>query len=379
MTSTDSTRIAGARQAATGFSIDGRLVACSPWGPGHIHDSFKSRFETPDGDRFFLHQRLNRDVFRQPKVLMETVQRVSAHQQNRQAERHPGDWRRRTLQLVPSVEGPPFHIDPAGDWWRTFVFIDDTTVLSRLTRQPRQAFSLGACFGEFLADLEPLAIETFPETIPGFHNLHSRLEQLEREVSLDRFARLSSAGACVEELMDLRHIEDRLTQERRQTPVRLTHNDAKLENLLFDSRSGEGLCVTDIDTVMPGLALFDFGDLIRTTALDRREDDVGGSRSADVDWQGVEQVVEGFVSGCPSLSNPELAGLSLGPLVMSYETAIRFLTDYLEGDVYFRTGDPEHNLRRARAQIETLKVLMKIEGEIEGLIQSVRRDPGLAG
>ena len=340
------------------FAVPGELASLEPHTSGLINHSWLARFDAPGGRRRYLLQQINRHVFHHPEEVMENMERVTRHVALHLSREGVRDVERRVLSLVRTREGGTDHRDDAGETWRLVPWIDGTRPIER-ARTEGEARETARAFGRFLAQLRDLPGPPLHETIVAFHDTPARLATLERAVAADRILRSASCRAEVEALLDRRAIASALAlpASRGEIPVRPTHNDAKIANVLFDEATGEALCVVDLDTVMPGLSLHDFGDLARSGVSDSAEDESDLSRVA-VRVPFFEALARGFGEGAgDALSPAERSLLATGAEVIVYEQAIRFLGDHLDGDRYYRTTRPGHNLDRARNQIRLLEEL----------------------
>jgi len=353
------------------FSFAGRWIDGRPHGSGHINDTYAVAFDC-DGRRVrYVLQRINTRVFQDVPALMDNLVRVCAHLGAAAAgEREP---RRRSLTLVPTRDGAPFHRDPAGGCWRAYDFIEGASTFDRI-ESPRQAYAAARAFGEFqrtLADLPPPRLH---ETIPDFHDTRRRFDALEQVIRADPAARAACAAAEIDFARRRERLADGLLELRREgrVPERVVHNDTKLNNVLLDDATGEALCVIDLDTVMPGLALCDFGDLARSATNAAAEDEADPAR-VGMQLPVFAALVEGYCAGAGALFEPaERANLALAARVLTLETGVRFLTDFLAGDVYYKIRRPGHNLDRARNQFALLRSMEEQNAAMERLCRPAK-------
>jgi len=358
--------------ALSRFAVSGPLLSLEPHTSGLINHSWVATVGTPDGSRRYFLQRINRHVFHHPDQVMENMARVTRHVALHLSRENVPDAARRVLSLVPTHEGGSHHVDAAGETWRLAPWVEGTRATERASNET-EARETAQAFGRFLAHLRDLPGPPLHETIPAFHDTPSRLVAFERALAVDRASRASACRREIEALLGRRSLASALAEPaaRGEIPVRPTHNDAKIANVLFDATTGEGLCVVDLDTVMPGLAPYDFGDLARSTVSDSDEDERDLSR-VSVRVPVFEALARGFIEGATdALSPAERALLLTGAEVIVYEQAIRFLGDHLDGDRYYRILRPGHNLDRARTQIRLL-------GSLEAAGPQLRRIPGLS-
>jgi aminoglycoside phosphotransferase (APT) family kinase protein len=361
--------LAEAAEAAGHFAVEGDLVLLLPHTSGLINRSWIAGFGGPGGVRRYLLQRINRYVFRRPEEVMENMVRVTGHVASGLAREGVADVSRRVLTLVPTREGASHHVDAGGEVWRLLVLIEGTRSTEH-AETPEQARETARAFGRYIRQLQDLPGPRLFETIPAFHDTPARLAALERALSDDARSRAAEAGAEIEAVLDRRRLAFALADRvaRGELVERPTHNDAKIANILFDEATGEALCVVDLDTVMPGLALHDFGDLARSMTSGTAEDETDLGRIA-VRVPMFEALARGFVEGAGEALSPlERSLLVTAAQVITLEQAARFLTDHLQGDLYYRITHPGHNLERTRAQQRLLESLERNEPELSRLV-----------
>ena len=341
-----------------GFAIDGELVEAAPYGTGHIHDTFLAVYRNGRRESRFIHQRLNRRVFPRTDVVMRNIAAVTRHVRRRLETEAAPDLDRRVLTLVPTHDGSHYSVDAEGHWWRTYVFISGARSVDT-PEGPGQAYEAARAFGDFQRLLLDYDGPEVAETIPRFHHTRSRFEDFRRVLATDVAGRADEAADDVRFALAREPIVDRLLDlaAKGQARTRLTHNDTKLNNVLLDGETGRGLCVIDLDTVMPGLPLYDFGDMVRTATATAAEDERDLSR-VSVDEALFEAVTAGYLSSAgPLLSEAEKQHLAFSARLIVFEIGLRFLTDHLEGDLYFKVHRPGHNLDRCRTQFKMVRVL----------------------
>ena len=361
MAVTKPTASSEARAIAAQFALTGPVTGAEPYHGGHINDSGLVTATVGGGVTRFLLQRLNDRVFPRPDLVMENVARVTAHLADALAREAARDAERRALTLVPTHAGGAEYVDAAGGYWRVLRFVEGSVARDRAT-SAAEAYEAGRAFGRFQRLLADYRGPRLHETIPDFHHTPKRVAALERAVATDRATRVDSARAEIETALQNRPLASALLdrQARGDLAERVVHNDAKMSNVLLDAATGEALCVVDLDTVMPGLALYDFGDMARTMVSDAAED------ATDLDALTVRvdrftALASGYLEGSGGLAAVERALLVVAARVITYEQAVRFLTDYLDGDRYYRTARPLHNLERCRAQLALLDALTRAE------------------
>jgi len=368
------------RDIAGNFSSPDTVRRVTRLGGGHIHDTF--HVELNEHGRIIRRvvQRINTAVFPDPVALMANIERVTQHLAEKLRRRGVPDIERRSLQVVPTANGALFYVDPRGDHWRSYAFIEDARGFD-LPETSDQAYQAARTFGAFIADLADLPPPTLTETIPHFHDLAARIELLDTATRADAHRRAASVEG---ELEHVHENHERLGTEltRRDfaaAPRRIVHNDCKFNNVLFDESGGEALCVVDLDTVMEGTVLSDFGDLVRSATCRSAEDETDLSRvSFDIERFG--ELSSGYVDGARTLLNPlERTLLPLAGPLLTLENAVRFLTDHLLGDVYFKTTRPDHNLDRGRAQLRLFDEMWGARDAADRIIASqVARDQASA-
>jgi hypothetical protein len=359
-----------ARDFSAWFALDGECVEVVPLKRGHIHDTLVGTWRMREGTRRIVHQRINTHVFRDPALLMRNWLRVTEHVRAGLAREAAPDLERRCLRAIPARSGAPFHTDASGAVWRAFAFIEGARSVD-VPESPAQAQEAARAFGAFAARLRDLDAATVAESIPHFHDFAHRVANLEAAISADAHGRAASAAEDIERAERLAaDVQAALAREGAAAlPLRVVHNDCKLNNVLFDERTGEGLCVIDLDTVMPGSVLADFGDLARTAACPAPEDEPDLAR-VRVDARLYEALVRGYLAGTGGLLTPvEIALLPLAGPLIALETGIRFLTDHLSGDTYFRIHRPGHNQGRARVQLRLTEQLLAGVDEARRLVE----------
>jgi len=360
------------------LGIDGAFVAAVAYGSGHINATFAATYEmrgvggevAGSGRRRFIHQRINADVFKNPAALMDNLARVTRHIRGKLETQGAEDVERRVLTLIPTRDGADWLIDDSGGYWRTFPFIEGAATFD-VVQTVDQAREVGRACGEFQRQLIDLGPPPLAFTIANFHNTPERLRAFRSAVERDVCNR---AAAVRDEIGRVERYADLaggllVLQRAGEIPLRVVHNDTKINNVLIDDETGEGLCVIDLDTVMPGLAADDFGDLVRTSSCFAREDDRDLSKAV-VELRIFEALATGYLSvAADFLSRAEIDSLILGSKLMSYEMVLRFLGDHLAGDTYFRIHHEAHNRDRARVQLALLDSIVAHEDEMRSIIE----------
>ncbi|MDO4322343.1 MAG: aminoglycoside phosphotransferase family protein [Lachnospiraceae bacterium] len=337
------------------FLFRGVLKACVPFGSGHINDTYRLTFQWEDGQQHYILQKMNKSIFEKPEELMENVSGVTSWLR-RKIQEEGGDPERETLNLVPTVQGKPYYVDSAGDYWRSYVFIEDASCFDQVARE-EDFYQSAVAFGHFQRLLADYPAETLHETIPNFHNTIDRFAKFKAALASDICSRAEEVQPEISFVLEREALAHTLCdmQSSGELPLRVTHNDTKLNNIMIDNATRKGICVIDLDTVMPGLAANDFGDSIRFGASTGAEDEKDLSK-IECDLHLYEVYTRGFIEGCcGALTEKEIDTLPMGAILMTFECGMRFLTDYLEGDHYFKIHREGHNLDRARTQFKLVK------------------------
>ena len=327
-------------------------VEIKPLGKGHINDSYKV---VANGNQYVL-QRINHHIFQNVPELQNNIFRVTRHIREKLEEKGVTDIDRRVLSLVTTLDGALYHKENNGDYWRLMDFIKESKSYDEIN--PQLAYRAGMAFGEFQKMLADLPGDPLFETIPNFHNIEARLETFRQSVKADKVGRLNDVAELVKEIEE--RAEEMCKPERLhregKLPKRTNHCDTKVNNILFD-HNDEVLCVVDLDTVMPGYVLSDFGDFIRTGANTGAEDDKNLD-NISVDLAIFEGYAKGYLNNAASfLTDLEIDNLAFGAKLLTYMQMVRFFTDYIDGDTYYKIEYPDHNLVRTKAQFKLLQSL----------------------
>ncbi len=355
-------------EIANTFALHGPIADIQRWEMGHINDTFVVRLHQRGNTSRYIIQRINQHVFRQPRELMENIVRVTTFLR-RKIRVLGGDPERETLTLIPTRSGDSYHIAEDGDFWRVYRFIEGATSYQEVL-DLNHLYQAARAVGRFLRLLDDFPAKDLHITIPDFHHTPKRFQALVRALDADAYNRAHAARDVIEFALARAEMAGLLIDalEAGDLPQRVTHNDTKLNNVLIDDATGEGVCVVDLDTVMPGSSLFDFGDFVRSAANTGAEDERNLDR-VGLDLDRFKAVVRGYLAETADALTPlERAWLPLSTRILTYELGLRFLTDYLEGDVYFRTHRPHHNLERARAQFKLMEDMEHKEGVMERIV-----------
>ena len=363
------TLAAGRQEAVLGFDIPGTFIDCRPCGHGHINDTYMMEFEDNGIISRYSLQHMNRSVFTDPVALMHNVLHVTDYLKE-QIRQNGGDPQRETLNFVHARTGEPYFTDSYGEFWRAYHFIEDAYSLEELSG-PEDFYESAIAFGHFQKMLANFPADSLHETIAGFHDTKARFAAFEQAAAADVCHRAAGVREEIQFVKDRYDVACVLGEllENGTLPLRVTHNDTKSNNVLIDEATKKGLCVIDLDTVMPGLSANDFGDSIRFGASTGAEDEKDLSKIS-CSMELYEVYVKGFLEGCDGiLTNSEIECLPLGAKVMTYECGMRFLTDYLSGDTYFKTDYPTHNLDRARTQFKLVADMERKWDEMQRIVR----------
>ncbi len=329
-----------------------RWLGSSPIGNGHINDTYRINFEENSRPSAYVLQRLNHEVFRQPEAVMDNIHRVTGYLAAQPA------YPLAALAPVPTLSGHIFYFDAAGNYWRVFPLLENTFAPETIA-SPAEAHEAACAYGAFARALRDFPAHTLAETIPGFHDTDRRWQFFEDILKKNPVGRGIPAQPEIEAMWRAKPVFDQISglKSSGALPLRVTHNDTKAGNVLLDSNSGRALAVIDLDTVMPGTILSDFGDMVRTFVPNRYEDDPD-TENLTLRMEILDALTEGFLSEIADfLTATEREHLMLGAYWIVGEQALRFLTDYLAGDPYYKTSYPEHNLVRARNQLKVISAL----------------------
>ena len=338
-------------EAITRFQILGNVTSCDRYGNGHINDTFLVCCDSGAQCRRYILQKINHEIFKNPEQLMENISRVTDFLAE-SIRKEGGDEERETLHIVPTAEGKSYYKDTFGSYWRVYDFIEHAACLEKVEHK-EDFYESAYAFGSFQKRLSGFDASGLYETIPDFHNTPARFQAFEQAVEKDVCGRVAKVLPEIAFLRERKKDMEVCQQAYLQgkLPLRVTHNDTKLNNILFDKESRKGLCILDLDTVMPGLSVFDFGDSIRFGANTAAEDETDLTK-VSLDLELFEQYVKGYLDACgEALTEEEIFLLPMGAKNMTMECGMRFLTDYLQGDTYFKIHREEHNLDRARDQL----------------------------
>ena len=342
------------------FALEGKIISCAPYGSGHINQTFLVQTDAP---RRYILQKINSTIFRDVPSLMRNISLITSYLRSR------GLGDRETLHLVPTLDGRDYLHNDAGDF-RIYDFIEGSICLDR-AESAEDFMQSAVAFGRFQQQLKNFPADQLSETLPGFHNTVKRVENLRRAIADDPMGRaklvLKEIDFAMEQAQHASAMLDMLAKG--DLPLRVTHNDTKLNNVMLDAATRAPLCVIDLDTVMPGLSGNDFGDSIRFGASTGAEDETDLSK-IEMSLDLFAAYSRGFLSACGAALTPnEIETLPMGAKLMTYECGIRFLTDYLQGDTYFRIHRPDHNLDRTRTQFKLVWDMDRKRDQMQKIIR----------
>ena len=345
----------GQKEAIESYQFAGELVDVRPYGSGHINDTYLVTLKENDSEKKVILQRMNKSIFTKPVELMENVLGVTSYLRERIIE-NGGDPERETLNVIPTAEGNAYFVDSEGEYWRAYKFITGATSYDAV-ETPEDFYQSAVSFGNFQRLLAEYPAETLHETIEGFHDTKARFAVFKKAVEEDVCGRAATVQKEIDFVLaheDVANVFGDMLAKG-ELPLRVTHNDTKLNNIMIDDATRKGICVIDLDTVMPGLAMNDFGDSIRFGASTAAEDEQDLSK-VSCDMGLFEIYTKGYIEGCGGrLTQKEIEMLPMGAKVMTFECGMRFLTDYLEGDHYFKIHREGHNLDRCRTQFKLVE------------------------
>jgi Ser/Thr protein kinase RdoA (MazF antagonist) len=355
-----------AADAALQFGRNGRLVSVNSYGNGHINDTFCAIFAEGGQNVRYILQRINTNIFRDPVALMENIERITAHLGKKMA--GAADRERRVLTLLRTTDGQVWHRDAEDGYWRLYRFIEGSKTVDQVSSAD-QAFQAARAFGRFQAQLADLPAPPLHETIPDFHHTPKRFATLEQAIADDAVGR----AAGVQREIDFALAHEPMTRVLLDAglPLRTTHNDTKINNVMLDEQTGEGICIIDLDTAMPGLAPYDFGDLARTSLSKAAEDERDLSK-VEMEFPLFEALLKGFLETTSEFLTPaERQLLPFSSKLITFNIGIRFLTDYLSGDTYFKTHREGQNLDRTRTQFKLVESIERQEAAMDRLVKEL--------
>lgn len=353
------------------FRAWGDFVEAVPYGSGHINDTFKVTFSMAGAPVHYLLQRINHRIFKDPRAVMDNIMRVTDHVRGKLTAAGMGDVTRHSLCVVLTRgDAKPCYQDGEGNWWRLYLFVEGARTYDTIDNR-NQAFEAAKAYARFQNLLADLPAPRLNETILNFHNTPVRLGALQEAIAADACNRAAEARA------EIAFVERRATMcgrllERHakgEIPERITHNDTKINNVMLDDVTGKGVCVIDLDTVMPGLALYDFGDMVRSATAAAAEDERDLSK-VRMRLEMFESIARGYLAEAAFLNSAEREELVFSGRLITLMIGMRFLTDYLQGDTYFKTHRAGQNLDRCRSQF---KMVESMEAQADAMEKVVSK------
>lgn len=354
------------------FQIYGEIQHAETFKIGHINETYSATYDQGGTRVRYIHQKINSHVFQNPPAVMKNLMRVTTHLRRKLELQEASDITRRSLILIPTRNGQSFYRNGNNEFWRTFVFIEGVQTFESV-QSPEQALQAGRAFGEFQSLLVDLPGGRLIETIPNFHNTRKRFTALQQAIQKDHYNRAKEAQAEIAFALAHEQIVDVIldAMARGRIPERITHNDTKFNNVMLDTKSGEAMCVVDLDTVMPGCALYDFGDMVRTTTSPTLEDEKDLTK-VNMQMPVFKKLAEGYFSTAGSfLTQAEKNLMAFAGKLITFEIGIRFLTDFLSGDTYFRIHRPGHNLDRCRTQFKLVESIEQQEKAMQKFVDKL--------
>ncbi|MHC4740729.1 MAG: phosphotransferase enzyme family protein [Planctomycetota bacterium] len=358
---------------ASNFALDGRLIEGEPFGSGHINDTFILKCQTEDGEKYYILQRINHNVFKNPPAMMDNIRRVTNHIRAKLRDRGDADVQRQ-LTVVETAGGSACYEDERGNYWRLYERIEAAVTYDTLD-SAETAYEVARMFGWFQRMLIDLPDPSLHETIVDFHNTPKRLKDFESILREDPCNRAKEARAEIDFVLENAAVCDVLTDPVREgrIPVRIAHNDAKVNNVMLDEETHKGVCVIDLDTVMPGLSLYDFGDMVRSATNPAAEGECDLSK-VSMQMSMFEMLAKGFAEETHGFLTPaEREYMAFSGKLITFEQMIRFLGDYLAGDVYYKIDHEDHNLDRSRTQMKLVQSIIEQEEAMNEVVESVFR------
>jgi len=358
------------RHISQQFALYGDFINCKPYGSGHINDTYSVEYNQAGTTVRYILQRINDLIFLEPAKLMENIERVTRHQRKKLQQHCVINSSRTCLQLIPAIDGGFYHRDEEEKCWRMYLFIEGAKSFNIIETE-EQAFAASAAFANFQKEMIDLPGPRLHETIPDFHNTIKRYRDFEIAVESDSVNRAKNCSREIEFARKRKDITSVLINliNNGTLPERITHNDTKLNNVLIDIDTQTGICIIDLDTVMPGTVLYDFGDMVRTSTSPFAEDEKDASK-VYCQLNMFESLVRGYLSEAGEFLNKvECNNIVFSGKLITFETGLRFLTDYLNGDVYFKTKYDDHNLIRCRTQFKLVESIEENEEKMNRTVE----------
>ena len=353
---------------ASNFAVDGKFIAYEVYGNGHINETYALTYKSNCGMERYILQKVNKYVFPNMEKLMNNITGICEFLKQKY-QSIGQDATKKCITIVYTLDGKSYYTDLNGDYWRMMRLIEDTESYEIVV--DNVAFEkAGHAFGEFISLLKDYPVDTLYEVIPNFHNTVSRFEAFASSVKANKAKRKKTCKKEIQFVYDHKHLAGVIVNllNNGDIPTRVTHNDTKINNVLMDRDTGDAVCVVDLDTIMPGSLLYDFGDGIRSGCNTGYEDDKNLD-NVDFDMDKFESFAKGFITGANGdITKCEKDHMAIASIIITFECGIRFLTDYLNGDVYFKTSYPEHNLVRCRTQFKLVARMLERYDEMRAIV-----------
>ena len=355
------------------FQIYGEILHAETLKIGHINETYTATYDQGGTRVRYIHQKVNRTVFKNPSGVMRNVMRVTSHIRTKLEAQGVRDLTRRSLIVIPTRDGKSYYQNGDQEVWRTFVYVEGVET-HEAVQTPEQAFQAGRAFGHFQRLLVDLPGGRLVETIPDFHHTRKRFQALQLAIQQDHYNRAREAQEEIAFALAHEPMVDVILEAMAQgkIPERITHNDTKFNNVMLDVVSGEAMCIVDLDTVMPGCALYDFGDMVRTTTSPTLEDEPDLSK-VRMQMPMFKQLARGYLSTAGEfLTRAEKDKIAFSGRLITFEIGIRFLTDFLTGDNYFRIHRQGHNLDRCRTQFKLVQSIERQEASMQKFVDGLK-------
>ncbi len=352
------------------FRLYGDFIDAKPFGNGYINDTFLARFNQSGTEVKYILRKINKFVFKNPKIVVDNTVNVIAHISKKLKNTGIQEISNHVMKLVESNNNNFYYVDENKDYWCVVLFISNAYTLEKVTTK-EEAYESAKAFGQFQKHLIDVDVTKYNDSIPNFHNLSGRLADFDLAFENNSAGRVEQASKEIEAVNEYRYLSEKIEKmiANNELPIRITHNDTKINNVMLNKETHKGQCVIDLDTVMPGTVLYDFGDMVRTSTspVDEDEkDDAKVTMRIDV----FEGLVKGYLEELSGvLSKIEIENLVYGSTVIVYEQLVRFLTDFINGDVYYSTKYDDHNLVRTKTQVALLKSILEQSEEMEKIVK----------
>ena len=357
------------KSIANNFIIYGDYIKSKPFGSGHINDTLLVTFNQAGEEVSYIFRKINKNVFKNPETVINNTLLVTNHIKNKLELENKDDISRNVVTMVRARDNKYYYVDENNDFWSVLLFIKNAYTVDFVDTVD-QAYKASKAFGKFTKQLSDIDVTMIKETIPNFHNLKNRLQMFDDAVKADAAQRVKLVSKEISDVDKNRSLANKISTllNDGSLPIRIIHNDTKINNVMLDKETNEGLAVIDLDTVMPGTVLYDFGDMIRSSGSPVEEDETDISK-INMRINIFEAIVKGYLSELKDvLTKTEIENLVYGVEVIVYEQAVRFLTDYIMSDVYYSIKYEDHNLVRARNQFALLESIQKQKYEMEKII-----------